>query len=46
MAFLSKSLPRRTVLKGIGTTMALPFLDAMLPPMRAAVKPAQRFQAF
>jgi hypothetical protein len=46
MAFLTKSLPRRTVLKGIGTTMALPFLDAMLPPMRAAVKPAQRFQAF
>ncbi len=26
--------------------MALPFLDAMLPPMRAAVKPAHRFQAF
>jgi len=46
MAFLTKSLPRRTVLKGIGTTVALPFLDAMLPPMRAAVKPAQRFQAF
>src|ERR1700732_368735 len=46
MAFLSKSLPRRTVLKGIGTTMALPFLDAMLPPLRAAVKPAHRFQAF
>jgi len=46
MAFLSKSLPRRTVLKGIGTTMALPFLDAMLPPLRAAAKPAQRFQAF
>jgi hypothetical protein len=46
MAFLTKSLPRRTVLKGIGTTLALPFLDAMLPPMRAAVKPAQRFQAF
>ena len=32
MAFLTKSLPRRTVLKGLGTTMALPFLDAMLPP--------------
>jgi hypothetical protein len=46
MAFLTKSLPRRTVLKGIGTTLALPFLEAMLPPMRAAVKPAQRFQAF
>jgi hypothetical protein len=46
MAFLTKSLPRRTVLKGIGTTIALPFLDAMLPPMRAAVKPVHRFQAF
>ena len=41
-----KSLPRRTVLKGIGTTLALPFLDAMLPPLRAAVKPIHRFQAF
>ncbi len=46
MAFLSKSLPRRTLLKGLGTTMALPFLDAMLPPMRAAVRPSNRFQAF
>jgi hypothetical protein len=46
MAFLSKSLPRRTMLKGIGTTMALPFLDAMLPPLRAATKSAHRFQAF
>jgi hypothetical protein len=45
MAFLSKSLPRRTVLRGIGATVALPFLDAMLPPLRAAVKPAHRFQA-
>jgi hypothetical protein len=41
-----KSLPRRTVLKGLGATMALPFLDAMLPPLRAAVKPVHRFQAF
>ncbi len=46
MAFLSKSLPRRTVLRGIGATVALPFLDAMLPPLRASVKPAHRFQAF
>src|SRR3984957_17712566 len=46
MTFLTKSLPRRTVLKGIGTTMALPFLDAMLPPLRAGAKPAHRFQAF
>ena len=46
MAFLTKSLPRRTVLRGIGTTLALPFLEAMLPPLRAAVKPVRRFQAF
>ena len=31
MRFLTKSLPRRTVLRGLGATLALPFLDAMLP---------------
>ena len=41
-----KALPRRTVLRGLGATLALPFLDAMLPPLRAAAKPAHRFQAF
>jgi len=46
MAFLTKSLPRRTVLRGMGATMALPFLDSMLPPLRATVKPVHRFQAF
>jgi hypothetical protein len=46
MAFLSKSLPRRTVLKGIGTSVALPFLNAMLPPLKGATKAAHRFQAF
>ena len=46
MAFLTKSLPRRTVLRGLGTTLTLPFLEAMLPPLRAAAKPVQRFQAF
>ena len=48
MAFLTaKSLPRRTVLRGLGTTMALPFLDAMLPPLRAPPRsPVHRFQAF
>lgn len=40
---MTKSLPRRTVLKGMGVAMALPFLEAMLP---AAVKPAHRFQTF
>src|SRR5215510_11247538 len=30
--FISKKyIPRRTVLKGMGVTLALPFLDAMLP---------------
>ncbi len=46
MAFLSKSLPRRTVLKGMGAAIALPFLDAMIPAARAAAKPVNRFQAF
>src|SRR5438876_7236870 len=50
MAFLTKSLPRRTVLRGLGATMALPFLEAMLPAFslrgRAAGKPVHRFQTF
>src|SRR5262245_12918265 len=32
----NKSLDRRTVLKGIGATVALPFLDAMMPARAAA----------
>jgi hypothetical protein len=31
----SKHLPRRTVLKGLGVTIALPLLDAMVPAGRA-----------
>ncbi len=50
MTFLtSKSLPRRTVLRGIGATLSLPFLEAMVPVMsraRAAGKPVNRFLAF
>ena len=50
MHFLTaKSLPRRTVLRGLGATVALPLLDAMLPAfsLRArAAGPAHRFQAF
>ena len=46
MAFLNKLLPRRTVLRGLGTTLSLPFLEAMLPPLRAATTPVRRFQAF
>ena len=48
MHFLHRSMPRRTVLKGVGATLALPFLEAMLPAstLRAADKPVRRFQAF
>ena len=51
MNFLTaKSLPRCTVLRGLGATMALPFLEAMLPAFsqrgQAAAKPVHRFQTF
>jgi hypothetical protein len=47
MNFLTaKSLSRRTVLRGIGTTIALPFLDSMVPSAKAAARPAHRFLAF
>src|SRR5688572_11186446 len=50
MFLTTKSLPRRTVLRGLGATLALPFLDAMTPAMalasQRARKPAHRFLAF
>ena len=51
MSFLTaKALPRRTVLRGLGAAVALPFLDAMLPAAslraRAAGAPVHRFQTF
>ncbi len=47
MAFLTaKTLARRTVLRGIGTTLALPFLDAMFAPLIArGSAPRSRFTA-
>src|SRR5262245_47211516 len=49
MRILTKSLPRRTVLRGLGATIALPFLDAMLPAFslkaQSVAKPVGRFQA-
>jgi len=45
-----KSLSRRTLLRGLGTTIALPFLEAMLPSFatraNAASKPVHRFLTF
>ena len=43
------NLPRRTILRGMGATLALPFLDAMLPPFTVrgrAAQPVHRFQTF
>jgi uncharacterized protein DUF1552 len=45
MIITNKALARRTFLRGVGTTLALPLLDAMTPAMAAttaAVKPAIR----
>jgi hypothetical protein len=35
MIVTKRALPRRTFLRGLGTTLALPLLDAMIPPMTA-----------
>ncbi|MGO9256643.1 MAG: DUF1552 domain-containing protein [Bryobacteraceae bacterium] len=41
-----KALPRRTFLRGMGTAIALPFLDAMSPAMAASSAPAKVRMAF
>jgi len=38
MIITKKSLPRRTFLRGVGTSLALPLLDAMVPAMTAQAK--------
>src|ERR1700685_2384754 len=49
MFISKKSLPRRTILRGLGAAVALPLLDAMLPAFvplaKAAAKPRMRFGA-
>jgi len=40
MIITRQALPRRTFLRGLGTTMALPLLDAMVPSMTALAKTA------
>ena len=49
MSITMKSLPRRTVLRGLGATLGLPLLDAMVPAFsvlaKAAANPVHRFQA-
>jgi hypothetical protein len=45
MVITKLALPRRTFIRGMGATIALPFLDAMVPAMRAQAKTALRFTA-
>jgi len=40
MFITKKHLPRRTFLKGVGATMALPLLDAMIPAHTALAQTA------
>ena len=47
MLITKKAIPRRTILRGIGATLALPLLDAMVPALtalqRTAATPITRF---
>jgi len=47
MIITRKAIPRRTMLRGLGATLALPLLDGMIPAMtaqsRTAAKPVHRF---
>ena len=47
MIITKKYIPRRTILRGLGTALSLPLLDAMVPALSAqeseAATPAKRF---
>ncbi|MFK8112621.1 MAG: DUF1552 domain-containing protein [Rubripirellula sp.] len=38
MIITKKAIPRRTLLRGVGTALALPLLDAMIPSMTASAE--------
>ena len=42
MMIFKKAMPRRTFLRGVGTTLALPLLDGMIPAFAAAPETAKR----
>ena len=42
MIITKKALPRRTFLRGMGATVALPLLDAMVPSLTALAEDAGR----
>ena len=49
MIVTKKYLPRRTILRGLGATLALPLLDGMVPALSAirntAANPVRRLAA-
>jgi hypothetical protein len=45
MVITKIALPRRTFIRGMGATLALPFLDAMVPALSAVPRAAPRFAA-
>ncbi len=45
MTISKRSLPRRTVPRGLGVSLSLPLLDAASPALIALAKPLHRFQA-
>jgi hypothetical protein len=41
--FITKmAMPRRTFIRGLGATLALPLLDGMIPAFAAAANPVRR----
>ncbi len=43
MTFITKKkMARRTMLKGLGASLALPMLDSMMPALSAATTPTTR----
>ena len=38
MIITKKAMPRRTILRGLGATLALPLLDSMVPALTAAAQ--------
>ena len=42
MIVTKKAIPRRTLLRGVGATLALPFLDGMVPALTALAKTAAK----
>jgi hypothetical protein len=43
MFITRKAIPRRTVLRGMGAVIALPFLESMVPALGATPEPLKRF---